>query len=151
VKHKAKSQDDDEGTITDDALDSILEPEEGDDDPDDEELEAQAEVDKDREASDAAEIEDLVREVEEDVQFFVGAADGALGCSALLKDHKACQTYLPQPAPQGRPCNLLHLCQDRTKVDQAISPDEIEFGCGDDRISVVPLGATGPTCRDRST
>jgi len=43
------------------------------------------EVDKDREGSDDAEIEDLAQEVKNDVCFFVGAADIALGHSALLK------------------------------------------------------------------
>ena len=82
---KWASQDNDE---VDDPLEPILggDPDDSDDDePDDEELEAQVEVDKDHEASDDAEIEDLVQEVENDVHFFVGAADVALGCSALLK------------------------------------------------------------------
>ena len=56
-----------------------------DDEPDDEELEAQAELDKDREASNSAEIQDLAEEVERDARFFVGAAESALGRSSLLK------------------------------------------------------------------
>ena len=74
--------------MSDDALDSILEVDPDDldsDEPDDEDLEAQAECDKDREASDQAEIQDLAKEVERDARFFVGAADTALGRSALLK------------------------------------------------------------------
>ena len=55
------------------------------DEPNDEELEAQAERDKDCDASDEAEIQDLSKEVEDNDWFFVGAADGALGHSALLK------------------------------------------------------------------
>ena len=84
-QQKRASQDNDE---VDDPLKPILggDPDDSDDDElDDEELEAQAEVNKDREASDDAEIEDLAQEVENDVRFFVGAADVALGRSALLK------------------------------------------------------------------
>jgi hypothetical protein len=75
--------------VTDDsAFDSILEADEDEEDEgelDEKELEAQAEVDKDREASDDAEIQDLAKEVERDIRFIVGAADAALGRSALLK------------------------------------------------------------------
>jgi hypothetical protein len=74
----------------------------GDDELDDEELEAQAELDKDREASDDAEIQDLAEEVERDAQFFVGAADSALGRSALLKVcFMKCLTWLCQLKSQS--------------------------------------------------
>jgi hypothetical protein len=115
-QRKAASQDDDERMVTDSAFDSILDTDEDEDDQDEldeEELEAQAKVNKDHKASDDAEIQDLpvAKEVERDIRFFVGAADVALGHSALLKvslcferlcyvgldmnlDHKTCETYL---------------------------------------------------------
>ena len=85
---KAASQDPDERMVTDSTFNSILDTDEDDEDEDkldEEELEAQAKVDQDCEASDDAEIQDLVKEVERDICFIVGAADAALGCSALLK------------------------------------------------------------------
>ena len=85
---KAASQDPDEGMVTDSTFNSILDTNEDDEDEDkldEEELEVQAEVDQDHEASDDAEIQDLAKEVKRDIHFIVGAADAALGCSALLK------------------------------------------------------------------
>lgn len=58
---------------------------ETDDEMDDEELEAANETDKDRQASDDAEIQDLAREVDEDARFFVSTAERKLGEAALLK------------------------------------------------------------------
>ena len=87
-RRKAASQDPDEGMVTDSAFDSILDTDEDDEDEnelDEEELEAQAKVDQDHEASDDAEIQDLAKEVERDIHFIVGAANAALGRSALLK------------------------------------------------------------------
>ena len=84
-------------------LDSDLDAKDlGDDELDDEELEAQAELDKDHEVSDDAEIQDLAKEVERDAQFFIGAADSALGRSALLKVcFMKCLTWLCQLKSQS--------------------------------------------------
>jgi hypothetical protein len=56
-----------------------------DDEMDDEDLEAANEIDKDRQASDEAEIQDLARDVDEDMQFFVATAERKLGQAALVK------------------------------------------------------------------
>lgn len=50
-----------------------------------EELEADEEVDEDRRASDEKEIEEVGKEVDEDIRFFVGASDLELGRSAMVK------------------------------------------------------------------
>ena len=59
------------------------------DEPEDEvdevELEEDEEIDKDREASDEQEIQELANKVDADIQFFVGGSDLALGRSAMLK------------------------------------------------------------------
>ena len=84
----ASPQDDDDGMVSDSTFDPILEADSDDldeDELDKEDLEALAEVHKDCEASDDAEIQDLAKEIERDVHFIVGAADAALGRSALLK------------------------------------------------------------------
>jgi hypothetical protein len=52
---------------------------------DDEDLEAAKEMDKDREASDEAEIQELAQEVDEGMEFFVSARERKLGEAALLK------------------------------------------------------------------
>jgi hypothetical protein len=48
-------------------------------------LEADEEVDKDRQASDEQEIQELADEVDADDRFFVGANDLELGRSAMNK------------------------------------------------------------------
>jgi hypothetical protein len=58
---------------------------EDEDELDEEDLEAEKETDKDRQASDDAEIQDLAREVDEDLRFFVATAERELGEAALLK------------------------------------------------------------------
>ena len=52
---------------------------------DDEDLEATKKTDKDRQASDEAEIQDLAQEVDEDMQFFVATGEHKLEEAALLK------------------------------------------------------------------
>ena len=81
----ASPQDDDNGMVSDSTFDPILKANSDDLDEDEEDLEALAEVDKDHEASDDTEIQDLAKEIERDVHFIVGAADATLGHSALLK------------------------------------------------------------------
>ena len=56
-----------------------------DEDMDKVELEADEEIDKDWEASDEQEIQELTDEVDANIQFFVGGSDLALGWSAMLK------------------------------------------------------------------
>jgi len=51
----------------------------------DDELEAEEEIDKDRQASDEQEIQDLADEVDADIRFFVGMSDLELGRSAMTK------------------------------------------------------------------
>jgi hypothetical protein len=46
---------------------------------DEAELEADEEIDKDRQASDEREIQELADEVDTDIRFFVGASDLELG------------------------------------------------------------------------
>jgi len=60
------------------------------DELDDEDLEALAEIDKDRQASDEAEIQNLAREVDEDMRFFVATGERKLGEAALLKVWSTC-------------------------------------------------------------
>ena len=55
------------------------------DEMDDEDLEAMKEMDKDREASDKAEIQDLSWEVDEDMWFFIAMGERKLREVALLK------------------------------------------------------------------
>jgi hypothetical protein len=77
-----------EGDDTGDWIDSPAnEPD--DDDMDDEDLEAVKEMDKDRQASDEVEIQDLAQEVDEDMQFFVATGECRLGETALLKVRSA--------------------------------------------------------------
>ena len=52
---------------------------------DDEDIEAAKEMDKDRQASDEAEIQELVQEVDEGMEFFVAARKHKAGEAALLK------------------------------------------------------------------
>lgn len=52
---------------------------------DEAELEADEEIDKDRQASDEREIQELADEVDADIRFFVGASDLELGRSAMTK------------------------------------------------------------------
>jgi hypothetical protein len=66
-------------------LDNEDDEEPEDDEPDEEELEADEEVDEDRRASDENEIEELAKEVDADIRFFVGASDLELGRSAMTK------------------------------------------------------------------
>jgi len=47
--------------------------------------EADEEIDKDRQASDEREIQELTNEVDADIRFFVGASDLELGRSAMTK------------------------------------------------------------------
>jgi hypothetical protein len=54
---------------------------------DEAELEADEEIDKDRQASDEREIQELADEVDTDICFFVGASDLELGRSAMTKVH----------------------------------------------------------------
>jgi hypothetical protein len=49
------------------------------------ELEADEEIDMDRQASDEQEIQELADEVDADVRFFVGSSDLELGQSAMSK------------------------------------------------------------------
>jgi hypothetical protein len=53
------------------------------------ELEADEEIDMDRQASDEQEIQELANEVDADVRFFIGSSDLELGRSAMSKvrDH----------------------------------------------------------------
>ena len=55
------------------------------DEMDDEDLEAIKEMDKDRQASDEAEIRELAQDVDEDMQFFFATGERKLGEAALLK------------------------------------------------------------------
>ena len=61
----------------------VKEPE--DEEPVEEELEADEEIDEDQRASDEKEIEELGKEVDADIHFFVGASDLELGWSAMTK------------------------------------------------------------------
>jgi len=56
-----------------------------DEEMDEPELEADEEIDKDRQASDEREIQELADEVDADVRFFVGESDLQLGRSAMIK------------------------------------------------------------------
>jgi len=56
-----------------------------DEDPDETELEADEEIDKDQQASDEWEIQELADEVDADIRLFVGASDLELGRSAMTK------------------------------------------------------------------
>lgn len=58
---------------------------------DDEDVEAANEIDKDREACDDAEIQDISRDVDFDRRFLVSTAERKLGEGALLK---VCKTSL---------------------------------------------------------
>jgi hypothetical protein len=49
------------------------------DELDDEDLEAMKEMDKDHEASDEAEIQDLSQEIDKDMRFFVATGEQKLG------------------------------------------------------------------------
>ena len=81
TKRKRNDSDDSAGNWVDTAPVDEMEENE----MDDEDLEAIKETDKDREASDEAEIQDLSQEVDEDMQFFVATAERKLGEAALLK------------------------------------------------------------------
>ena len=63
----------------------VEEPE--DEEPVKEELEADEEIDEDQRASDEKEIEELGKEVDADIRFFVGASDLELRRSAMTKVH----------------------------------------------------------------
>jgi len=56
-----------------------------DEETDEAELEADEEIDKDRQASDEREIQELADEVDADICFFIGASDLELGWSAMTK------------------------------------------------------------------
>jgi hypothetical protein len=85
TKRKASNEDEDD-TGAGDWIDTLPV-----DEMDDEELEAANEVDKDRQASDNAEIQDISRDVDFDSRFFVSMAERKLGEGALLK---VCKTNL---------------------------------------------------------
>jgi hypothetical protein len=81
TKRKSNDGDDSAG----DWINTLPANEMDEDEIDDEDLEAAKEMDKDRQASDEAEIQDLAQEVDEDMQFFVATGERKLGEAALLK------------------------------------------------------------------
>ena len=56
-----------------------------DEEPEEGELKDDEEIDEDRQASDENEIEEVAKEVDTDIRFFVGASDLELGRSAMTK------------------------------------------------------------------
>ena len=72
--------------MVDSVLDTDEEVEEQEDD-EPEDLEGDEEIDEDWRASDEKEIEELGKEVDENIPFFVGTGDLELGWSAMTKVH----------------------------------------------------------------
>jgi hypothetical protein len=81
TKQKSNDNDDSAG----DWINTSPANEMDEDEMDDEDLKAAKEMDKDHQASNEAEIQDLAQEVDKDMQCFVATGERKLGKAALLK------------------------------------------------------------------